>query len=176
MNRFSTSGWTTEPASEQEAPRLPTTATRRTSSFVPVSPSLAHCLGEPAVVPGLLPSAAQLRSLFTLCVLKGDRQLAAAGRLDLPSDLRTCENPVITLGLSQPLSHSVGSSTRRPGQVLSGARGRIRDMGEYLHTPWADSQVRRLLRSVPLLSPLVAESTRARERTRADRPRLWRWR
>jgi hypothetical protein len=38
-------------------------------------------------------------------------------------------------------------------------------MGEYLHTPWADSQVRRLLRSAPLLSALVAESTRARDRT-----------
>ncbi len=38
-------------------------------------------------------------------------------------------------------------------------------MGEYLHTPWADSQVRRLLRSVPLLSTLVAEPTRARDRT-----------
>src|SRR5262245_1303168 len=38
-------------------------------------------------------------------------------------------------------------------------------MGEYLHTPWAESQVRRLLRSVPLLSALAVETDRARDRT-----------
>ncbi len=36
-------------------------------------------------------------------------------------------------------------------------------MGDYLHTPWADSPVGRLLRSVPLLSALAAESARARD-------------
>jgi hypothetical protein len=38
-------------------------------------------------------------------------------------------------------------------------------MGEYLHTPWADSRRGRLLRRVPLLSALTTEFARAGDRT-----------
>ena len=56
------------------------------------------------------------------------------------ADSRTCENPVITLGLFQPLSRSVGSSTPRSGRVSSGAEAPGPEMGKYLHTSWAHSQ------------------------------------
>jgi hypothetical protein len=106
-------------------------------------------------------SITQLERTSSVVTAPVDR-LAAAGRIEPPPTHRTCENPVITLGLFQPLSRSVGSSTPRSGQVSSGAGGRRGRRWESTCTRRGPIRRRgRLLRWVPVLSALATESPAA---------------